>query len=1136
MKGDFSRWHHHRRDNFNGVLPQQGRVLLDADGTDQTRILNDWQDVAAADVIGAGVAAVPAELPDAFRITRARVLAGEVVVTVQPGRVWADGLLLHLPEIAPVDRVAKYLEPPIQQPAGTVASIAAGVRDAVVLEVWREALNGFQLPDLLIEPALGGPDTAERVHTASAFRLYRMGAEDTCASIPLDDDFSVRGKLKVTLQPSIAVGGDCPVVQGGGYTGFEHHLYRVEIADVAAGGPMFKWSRFNGGLVGRGVFDAAGLRVNITANLAAVNTCGLSQFYLEAEEFDAQRGHWVVTYGAPVTLNSSNQLVLPAGPGTFGTIPTSPNAVFFRLWDGIRDTAAFPIGPNPVELEDGIRLEFEAPAATNYVPRDYWTFAVRAGGIGNPQTLVNSQPPQGIRRHRVPLGIIAWNAASDVTAAAGGISDCRRPFQPLTRVSACCTYRVGDGLASEGDFKSVQAAINALPITGGEICVLPGVYREHVSILGAGNIHLHGCGPRSRIVAPTQPNEANPLPAIHVRDSHGIRIASLAVEAQPLGVGILLDNTGFDEAPLLPGGQIPKLREIGLADLRITAQARSAIEARDGRFIEIRHCDIRMIDTPGGWPGIFFLGDDGVIEDNQVRVRSRRQLDDGGTWPAPAGTALGGIQIGGTSDRVRIINNVIQGGIGNGITLGSVLVLDANNGDTGIRIGWVVNAGDLCNPCKPGSVFLPSDPAGDGTRTVSAGPLTEIRIERNRIFDMGLNGIGVVAFFDLRNARETITVQGLSILGNHIRGCLRREIEAIPAAMVERIGYGGIALADVEDLVVWDNVIENNGPRRLDPVCGIFVLLGDGIDISRNEILNNGARTAEPVDSARRGQRGGIIIRHATAPVLEPAASEDPAVPAQPSVQTGRPALRVHDNVVVTPMGRALSASALGPVSVVGNQFVTQAVAPFQTGALEAFLVATVYINNLGRNPELTSWKASYQAVRAGNVQPDTGYAFTSNTFSFASRRALAPAVRFFLGGQVLFATNQVTLDLSETGLAAAAASVTITSLDDVGFTANQCLAQLADGVLQVNAVLFGISLRANDNRWEEPVPNAAYSAMTLGSMNMTVHNIATHCLLAVGLKLLVSSPNLVLLGQSGDDPCAVPAGILAGFGTILGG
>ena len=52
MKGDFSRVRFGRHDNFNGILPQQGKVLLDSDGIAQTLIENDWHQTAARDVIG----------------------------------------------------------------------------------------------------------------------------------------------------------------------------------------------------------------------------------------------------------------------------------------------------------------------------------------------------------------------------------------------------------------------------------------------------------------------------------------------------------------------------------------------------------------------------------------------------------------------------------------------------------------------------------------------------------------------------------------------------------------------------------------------------------------------------------------------------------------------------------------------------------------------------------------------------------------------------------------------------------------------------------------------------------------------------------------------------------------------------
>jgi Family of unknown function (DUF6519) len=263
MKGDFSVLnfdpHEHDRGvtqpkdgvlrNVNGVLQQQGRVMLDADLAEGELIDLGWEAQAARDIIGAGVAAVPATQPDGFKVESAAVVGGDVHVTVRPGRAWADGLLTRLAgdavaPAAPVERLATYVGPPIASPAPTPASIDDGVRDAVVLEVWEDALNGFQYPQRLIEPALGGPDTAERAYLAFQFRLLRLGADEDCTTIAgkLADDPASKGKLTVSLAPPVVLGGDCPVVGGGGYTGFEHFLYRIEIAET--GGPArFKWSR-----------------------------------------------------------------------------------------------------------------------------------------------------------------------------------------------------------------------------------------------------------------------------------------------------------------------------------------------------------------------------------------------------------------------------------------------------------------------------------------------------------------------------------------------------------------------------------------------------------------------------------------------------------------------------------------------------------------------------------------------------------------------------------------------------------------------------------------------------------------------------------------------------------------------------
>jgi hypothetical protein len=178
--GDFSRA---LTERWAGVLFQQGRVTMDTDGTAQTMITVDWEDTAASDIIGSGVAAIPADERDGFLIRAAGVVDEGATLLVQPGRAWVNGRLVRLPVDGVVERLATYLGPPFRAELPTSDSIHAGVRDAVVLEVWREAVNAFQVPDELIEPALGGPDTTERLSTAFAFRLLRLDEGETCDTI-----------------------------------------------------------------------------------------------------------------------------------------------------------------------------------------------------------------------------------------------------------------------------------------------------------------------------------------------------------------------------------------------------------------------------------------------------------------------------------------------------------------------------------------------------------------------------------------------------------------------------------------------------------------------------------------------------------------------------------------------------------------------------------------------------------------------------------------------------------------------------------------------------------------------------------------------------------------------------------------
>lgn len=66
----------------------------------------------------------------------------------------------------------------------------------------------------------------------------------------------------------------------------------------------------------------------------------------------------------------------------------------------------------------------------------------------------------------------------------------------------CCTVTVGDGVESFGKYASIQAAINALPDAGGEVCILPGRYFEHIFIEDRRDVILHGCGYQTRLASP----------------------------------------------------------------------------------------------------------------------------------------------------------------------------------------------------------------------------------------------------------------------------------------------------------------------------------------------------------------------------------------------------------------------------------------------------------------------------------------------------------------------------------------------------------------------------------------------------------------------------------------------------------
>ena len=1107
MYGDFSRWSFDPRTNYSGILHQQGRVLLDADTNDQTLLQLRWQERAARDAFGGLVLAVPEGERDAFRVTEVSVDGDDLRVSLLPGRAWADGRLVHLrgdpPELgAALSRLAKPLQPPI-----------TGADQVLLLEVWRDAVNGFQAPRELIEPALGGPDTTERVATFFRLRAVAAAPRETCEEVAqrVQDDLRAptRGRLTATLAPTSVTTGDCPVVEHGGFSGLEHNLFLVEIAQVdeattpTSAGPYFKWSSTGGGLVGRGQLNPSG-HFELRGGREAILRAGLTEVYVELLEPRPLRSgaaisdrdaalaeRWEVVYGARATLTSDGSLIF--SQDIFGAPPVAGAPRACRIWHGLRPISEFPTGlPTPNGLRDGIRLEFD-PSLT-YVPGDRWSFSVRAGDLANPPVLLDDASPSEIERVRVPLARIQWEGER------ARIDDCRRVFQPLTRQRTCCQIRVGDGVHSHGDFTSIKEALAHMPREGGDICVLPGVYNESVLIQGQRNLTIRGCGLHSRIAGDRR------APVFTIRDCLAVTIRDLNLLAGPGQQGILL-HEGV------------RCRILGN---QIAAQGAPAIDAEAMTQLEIADNTINIRDVATTDPAVVVEALGARVVDNTITVAVKSQerppvspsLSHNIARPTLQTAALGGLWLRGGSRDLEVIGNTISGGRGHGIVLGHLERITDQGIISATRLPLEEISGSD-NPCPPGVLWIPPPNPDDHTFTIAGPPLQRITIAGNTITGMGFSGISVPGFLPTIQ-QGLISVEGLEIAGNRIERCLQRPLATTRAEMLTRMGYGGIILADAEDLRITGNRIIDNGVRHIEAICGIYVLHVESAEISHNFIVNNGPRTAD-AGALQPGARGGIFVALATSPVIDIDVTPGAAPATWVGVnleRRGLPAIRVCDNTVVAPVGRSLTINCLGPALVTDNNLSTLGVAPGN-----GLVFAAVQILALGLSPELLTAKASFADLRTGSMvsrgaAPQAPLVLLGRQPAVATEAAMIdasappvslavakppPLLQLIPTGDVLFADNQVLLDLRDGARELALSAIGIFSLDDVGFQGNQSSCALLGDVIWVHAMVVGMSVRVCQNRLKEPLPSAFLSAVTFGLANTTTLNQSTHCLLIRG-------------------------------------
>ena len=217
--------------------------------------------------------------------------------------------------------------------------------------------------------------------------------------------------------------------------------------------------------------------------------------------------------------------------------------------------------------------------------------------------------------------------------------------------------------------------------------------------------------------------------------------------------------------------------------------------------------------------------------------------------------AWGGLHIAGGCSDILVERNLIDGGLGHGITLGSAhlegsTVDPAEPYDHGSH--FTIAPFDDCPSVLGGFTFETTLTSADDEPALvpDDGP-HDLRIRRNRIRAMGGSGISVLGFWpevSVRTLVEQIQTHDLDIDDNIIEGnCTHPPESSLPPALREVDAFGGVVLANADGLRVHDNLIRSNGADHRHPVCGVYVLHGENITVENNQIQDNGRRDSTTI-------------------------------------------------------------------------------------------------------------------------------------------------------------------------------------------------------------------------------------------------------------------------------------------------
>ena len=914
MGADVSRVRFDALRDFAGVVLQQGRLLLDADFNEYVALLDRRLRAETSDLTSfgpdnqQGVAWVPRETPDAFRVTAS---GGDL--SIGRGRMYVDGLLAE-------NHGADFdgFDPLLSERAGTADldyeeqpywptpdPLPSGGPHLAYLDVWQREVTHLEAPEL-VEVAVGVDSTA-RLQAAWQVRLLpNVGTGVTCAS----DDDDIPGWLDV-IRPSAgrlstgpvevdAADDPCELPPSGGYRGLENQTYRVEVHEGGAPGTAtFKWSRDNGS-VAMPVVEMVSSTVLRLASIGKDDVLRVSTgdwVEILDDNYELGRKPGVMR---KITVDDAARTItftgaLPADLQPANADEAAARHLRARRWDqsgvvksgagatiddldapGSTGLITVPTGSTTkVVLEHGVAVWFSvAPGAGGqFRAGDHWIFAARTADTSIEE--LDEAPPLGVHHHYARLGIVTFP---------DGETDCRRLWPPLfTDGGGCdCTVCVTPESHASGAL-TVQAAVDLVKGTGGTVCLAAGVYDigPGVNADGARSLRIRGQGPATILIARGTALTAETAIALTV-ESLAIVSGSAAAAAVRLRttIGAVVQDVVVLSYGGEGGGSGIELSGVAL----VCSIRRNVIVGRTG------------IDDGGGPEQIGVLAAGLRIEDNVV-VGFDRGIDLGGRSAYVFACRVGGNEVlagqqggivatglvapGGTLD---VSGNRIATGGGAGIEVGADATVDANavnrfgepGDDQPAPDGIVVAAGGF--PAPPGHVRITGNRVHDraGIGIVLRTGVRTFMVKQNVVAGVG-SGIGIEETGTAEHAAvDNNVVLDVAAAAGQIGFALgivvmRAGSAAVSGNRVARLGLefqeaavrAGILVLASGDIRVGGNVVDEAGPPE--SVSGFAIGIGVIGPFESASVHDNSSRYSPESPAPVEGSWQALVVQSAAA-------------------------------------------------------------------------------------------------------------------------------------------------------------------------------------------------------------------------------------------------------------------------------